>query len=201
MTSKDNYSVPISVSQLNINCFKCSENKKIYTSVYKMVDIKNDLIDAGVTKMNVYIDKSLERCYDESEKNDYLMFVCESYEEMKKIIAGDKGRIAIMENLKRLGGDIAFTDHINSTIDNKIIERQLLEDEFKERERKLKKELKVEYKAGLKKLKEEYNAEGRAEEKNKMIVSLSSEGVSLDTISKGANLDIDVVQDIIKKSN
>lgn len=206
--SNSNYSAPIKASQININCFKCPENESIITSTFQMVDIENNLIDKSVTKTSIYIDKDLNKCYDNDIIKDYLMFVCDSYDEMKMISDGDEGRIAIMENLKRLGGDIAFTDHINSTIDNKIIEAQILREEIETEMAGKIKEVEVKIKEAEGKAKE---AEGKAkeaedkaretmEEQAKVVKKLLSQGVPIEMLATSMDKSIDDVKKMCELS-
>lgn len=113
-----------------------------------------------------------------------------------------------MENLKRLGGDIAFTDHINSTIDNKIIEAQILREEIETEMAGKIKEVEVKIKEAEGKAKE---AEGKAkeaedkaretmEEQAKLVKKLLSQGVPIEMLATSMDKSIDDVKKMCELS-
>lgn len=127
-TGNKKYKSYIKVEQININCFKCLEDEHVFHSTFTFYDETNKLVDTSIKKHNIYIVKNKNICYDDEKLKDYQLFVCESYEEMEKLIGNDEGRKGIMEDLKKLGSDIKFINLMNHEEDTRIIERQIGEE-------------------------------------------------------------------------
>lgn len=97
--NKDKYNSDIHVEQVNLNGFY-HEIKDIATADYKLYDIKNQLENKSIKIHDIYLPRIKELCYDNNEIYlDFAMFMCNSFEEMKKYIRGNKERECVMADL------------------------------------------------------------------------------------------------------
>ena len=108
-TSKDSsYNDKRIVIQLNLNGFKSNNRKDISKETYQLHDIENDILLDDFIIHNVFIKKEVELCYNKEVRDKLQLFLCKSYEEMKKIVGNNEELKIIMDEIERLNQEKYF---------------------------------------------------------------------------------------------
>ena len=110
LQKKEIYKDDIVTCQVNLNGYLYKYNPK-YEILNSQFKDQYGNVRLNVQIFDCFLPAFKNLCYNEDEKAEYLaMLVCTSYEEMAKYADKNKERLAVMEELKRLGRDNVFVD-------------------------------------------------------------------------------------------
>ena len=122
LSKEEIYQNDIHAVQLNLNAFHNPVQSEVGISQSFFYDKKHDIKRMQVEIYDVYLPLCRKICYDEDIKKDLGMFFCKSYEEMETLVEKDKGRKAIMEDLKKLGTDREFVEYYDKDLFNAALQ-------------------------------------------------------------------------------
>lgn len=162
------YEEKFKVMQININNFKCPDDKEIISTTMTMYDIKNNIKDERIVTHNLYLGKFKKIDYNslsEIEK-DLALLNCEDLEKMKILTKDNETRETIMSEFKR---KITNEEFLEALFDPEIEEEMILNSEKH-----------VARDEGL--------AEGHAKASITIAKSLLESGMDIEQISKHTNL-------------
>lgn len=132
---EDHYKRPIKIDQINLNTFHCPQGYQLERLDYKFTDITNSISKEGIEYHHIYLPRFYEIWYSSKEVSDiykdFAMLMCKSYEEMEQIAGTDKGRLAVIKMLKKLGSDDKFMDILNRREDEMNIFAEASKEETK----------------------------------------------------------------------
>lgn len=149
---------------------------------YKLTDVTHGISESGIEYHHIYLPRMKELCYntDIDIYKDFAILMCETYEEMEALAGDDRGRLALIKMLKRLGRD----DEFMTVIDKVEYERLLHE---AEKEDMKEKGMQVGFE------------EGHEQATKDFIYSMADNNMSLEEIAKIAKKTNDEVQEILNE--
>ncbi len=192
--TKDEYDKKLLIDQINLNCFKSPNDKAITISEFTMKDNINNLDLKSIRIINIYIPTLSMSCYnnDKEEQLDYKMFLAQSFKEMEEIAKGNKERMSVMKDLRRMMIEDENYDTDEDRIAlGKAIEREIRANAKEEGKEEGRKEGIYEgRKQGIDEGRKQGINEGRQEGENNIINKLLSSGMSKKELSKRLNIPI-----------
>lgn len=172
------YEKKFKVMQININNFKCPDDKEIISTTMTMYDIENNIKDERIVTHNLYLGKFKQIDYNslsEIEK-DLALLNCEDLEKMKILAQKDPIRETIMSEFKR---KITNEEFLEALFDSEIEEEMILNSEKHV-------------------ARDEGHAEGLVEGAKEASINIAKEmlkdNISLENISKYTNLSIEEIE-------
>ena len=195
-TSKDStYQDKRRTIQLSLNGFFSTRNKYIARETYLLHDIENNIILDDFIIHNVFLLQEEKLCYTEFIKKKLELFLCNSYEEMRKVIKEDKELMIIMNEIERLNQDKFFGGLYNAEEEHKKMENTARQYGFDEGLIEGKTLGIEEGKAlGI----EDGKAIGSSEKSKEIALNLHQNGVDIPTILKSTGLSKEEFDEILK---
>ena len=197
---KNTYDKDLLVDQVNLNCFKSSDNKEIKITHFTMKDNDNDLDLKSIRIINIYIPILSMSCYNKNkeEQLDYKMFEAQSFDEMTQYAKGNKERMSVLRDMYALikddedysypGEGDALQESIEHEIRVNARKKGLEEGREEGRKVGIKEGIKEGRKEGIKEGRKEGHkeglVEGRKQERTNIIKSLLNSGMSKEEISE-----------------
>ena len=110
------------VIQLNLNCYLKKDREELSKETFKLHDIENNTTIDDFVIHNVFIQKEEEICYNIDIKKVLQLFLCNNYEEMRKIVDGNRELKNIVDEIERLNKDKFFGGLYNIEEEQKRME-------------------------------------------------------------------------------
>ena len=179
--SKDNksYKKKIIVIQLNLNNFESSNDKRIAKETYQLYDKDNDIIIDDFIIHSIFIPTEVNSCYNYSIKKKLELFLCDSFNEMRKVIDKDGELKIIMDELERLNNEKYFGGLYDAEEEQKKLELSAREEGFEDG-----------HSIGLQ--------EGHNNEKVEIAKRMLNKNLDIKLISEVTNLSINEIKDLTK---
>ena len=184
-TSKDkSYKDKRIVMQLNLNCYTSRDKKDIASEKFQLHDIKNDIVINDFIIYNVFIPKEIDLCYNETIKNKLKLFMCDSYDKMRKIVRCDKELKLVVDEIEKLNNDKFFGGLYN-------VEEERIRIANTERSIGFEKGQAI----GL----EKGQSIGYNQKANEVAIEMYKENIDIDLISKITKLSVEEINNLVKE--
>jgi hypothetical protein len=166
------------VIQLNLNAYLSREKVDLSRETFLLHDIENDITIDDFIIHNIFIQKEIEVCYNESIKNKLKLFLCDTYEKMKEVESLDKELKIIVDELERLNNEKYFGALYDREEEQIIINATEKEEGRRE---------------GLQQGMQQGLQQGMQNERTKIALNLLKENIDINVISKVTNLTIEEI--------
>ncbi|MBQ2640143.1 MAG: hypothetical protein IJF92_05250 [Bacilli bacterium] len=85
-------------------------------------DIENDLVEEVFKIHNIYVPKIVNKCYTNNIEKKLKLFLCDTYDDLKKVAGNDEELNAIVSELERLNKEKYFGALYDAAEEQKLLE-------------------------------------------------------------------------------